>query len=102
MAKAKKAGSVISSEGLQRLLEEGREADLNDDERALLVALISTESEAGRELSAEEKAALERLKSQVGDYDPEELAQAVRHMVKSRPREDRKLEWPELRVQRRK
>lgn len=100
MTKAKRAESVISREGIQRLLEEGRGADLNDDERALLLALITTESESGRELSEEEKAAFEKLKSQVGDYDPEELARAVRHMVKSRPREDRRMEWPELKAQR--
>jgi hypothetical protein len=102
MAKSKKVESIISCEGMRRLLEGGCEEDLNDDERALLLALISTESETGRELTEDEKAVLERLKSQVESYDPEELAQAVRHMVKSRSREERRLEWPELKAQKKK
>jgi hypothetical protein len=87
---------VFNSEGIHRLLAEGGGEDLNDDERALLVAMIGVDTATGRELSEEERAALDKLKAQVGDYDAEGLAEAVKHMVTSQPRESRKLEWPTL------
>lgn len=96
------ARSVFNSEGIHRLLAEGGGEDLNDDERALLVAMIGVDTATGRELSEEERAALDKLKAQVGDYDAEGLAEAVKHMVTSQPRESRKLEWPTLGRKRRK
>ena len=102
MTESNKEESVLRPEGIRRLLEEGGGEDLTDDERALLLALIGADAEVGRSLSEEELAALEKLKEQVGSYDAEELAQAVKHMVGSQSREGRKLKWPELRLRRRK
>jgi hypothetical protein len=95
MTKAKEE-SVLRPEGLRRLLEEGGGEDLTDDERALLLALIGADAEIGRSLSEEELAALEKLREQVEGYDAEELAQAIKHMVRSQSREGRRLKWPEL------
>ena len=86
---------VLSPGGASRLLE-GSGEDMTDDERALLLAMIGVDTEAGRSLEESEHAALDRLKAQVEDYDADELARAVRHMVTAKPRGSRKLEWPKL------
>jgi hypothetical protein len=70
---------------------------MTDDERALLLALIGVEAQAGRSLTEQDHAALDRLKAQVQDYDADALSQAIAHVVTAKPREDRKLEWPKLR-----
>lgn len=100
--KDKQEGPVFNPEGIRRLLREGGGEELNDDERALVLALVEADTETGRNLSDEERAALEKIKAQVEGYDPDELVQAVRHMVTSQPREGQKLAWPELKRQRRK
>ncbi|RLC62633.1 MAG: hypothetical protein DRI80_05905 [Chloroflexota bacterium] len=95
-AKSRETGPVFNPEGVRRLLAEGGGEDLNDDERALLLALVEADTEIGRSLSEKERAALEKLKAQVEDYDANELVRAVRHMVTSQPRKGWDLEWPEL------
>lgn len=95
MAKRKRE-SILRPEGVQKLLKGGGKR-LTDDERALLLAL--TEVDAAN-LSEEERAALEKLRTQVKGYDTEELAQAVEHMVTAEPVEGRKMEWPELKDRR--
>ncbi len=94
----KHEGPVFNPEGIRRLLSEGGGQDLNDDERALLLAMVGADTATGRELTEEEHAALNTLKAQVGDYDASELAQAVQRMVTSKPRESRKLKWPKLKL----
>lgn len=86
---------IFRSGGASRLLE-GNGEDMTDDERALLLAMIGVDTEAGKSLEESEHAALDRLKAQVEDYDADELAQAVKHMVTAKPRESRKLKWPKL------
>ena len=93
--------SVLSSEGIRELLEGGVD-NLSEDERALLLALITVETEAGTDLDEEERAAVEQLKAQVEGYDTEELAQAMKHLVTAKSREGRKLEWPGLKQRLRK
>lgn len=95
MAKRKRE-SILRPQGVQKLLKGGGKR-LTDDERALLLAL--TEVDAAN-LSEEERAALEKLRTQVKGYDTEELAQAVEHMVTAEPVEGRKMEWPELKDRR--
>ena len=95
MAKDKRKEPVFRPGGARRLLDGGRE-DLTDDERALLLALISVDAETGGSLDVQERAALGKLKAQVEGYDAEELTQAVKHLVTAQSREGQKLEWPEL------
>jgi hypothetical protein len=108
MTEEKKGGQenetrpVFNPEGVRRLLEAGGGEDLNDDERALLLALVGAERAAGRELSGDEMAALEKLRSQVEGYDIDELTQAITHMVGSESRESRKMKWPDVKIGRRK
>lgn len=70
---------------------------MTDDERALLLALAGVDAQAGKSLAEEDHAALDKLKTQVQGYDADALTEAVTHMVTAKPREGRKLEWPELR-----
>ena len=94
-AKDKPEGPVFRAGGDRRLVEDG--ADLTDDERALLLAMIGVDAEMGRSLGEKERAALDKLKAQVQGYDTDDLAQAVKHVVTAKPQEGKKLEWPELR-----
>jgi len=41
---------------------------------------------------------MDKIKTQVENYDPDELTQAVQRMVTSRPRESRKLKWPKMKL----
>jgi hypothetical protein len=97
-----KKSSIFNPDGVRKLLEEGGGRELNDDERALLLALVGVETEMGSTLSEEELAAVEKLKSQVESYDPEALVQAVKHIVTSQARDGETQEWPELKEERRK
>ena len=94
MAKDKQTKSVFHLKGARWLLEGGGES-LTDDERALLLAMIEVDAE---NLNERERAAVDKLKA----YDTNELAQAVARMVTAKPREDRKVEGPELERKRRK
>jgi hypothetical protein len=102
VTKDRREEQVFSSEGIRRLLAEGGEEVLNEDEKALLLALVEADSETGRSLSERELAALESLKSQVEGYDAKEVIQAVKHMITGQAREGARLEWPELERERRK
>ena len=89
---------IFNPEGVNRLLAEGGGENLNDDERALILALIGIATATGSKLSEREQAAMNKIKTQVEGYDADELSQAVRRMVTSRSRESRKLQWPKLRM----
>ena len=93
-AKDRQEEPVFRPDGARRLLEVGE--GLTDDERALLLAVIGADAEAGRGLDEDERTALDKLKAQVEGYDTQELAQAVKHMVTAKPRKGHKLRWPEL------
>ncbi len=91
----KQGKSILSSNGLHKLLENGGES-LTDDERALLLAMLSVEVETGGEGSEQERDALDKLTAGLTSYDAGELTQAVKRLVTAKPQADRKLEWPEL------
>ena len=101
MAKVEHRKPVLSPDGVRNLLKDGGES-LAQDERALLLAMLSVDAETGEGLSEEECAALDRLMARLEGYDAGELAQAVKHLVTAKSRTDRKLEWPELKRGRRK
>jgi hypothetical protein len=101
--KEKPEETVFQPGGARRLLEDQGE-NLTDDERALLLALISVDAEAGKSLGDEGQLALEKLRSQLEDYDKgydvDALTEAAKHMVTAKPKKDRKVEWPELKRRR--
>lgn len=89
-----KSKPVLRPEGARKLLESDPE-DLSDEERALLLALISAEEETGHQISEEEQAAVARLREQLGD-DAEALIGAVKQMVTAETKEAPALDWSEL------
>jgi len=95
VAEIEQGKSVLSPDGLRKLLENGGES-LTQDEQVLLLAMLSVEAETGKSFGAEERAALDELVARVESYDANELAQAVKHLVTAKSQADRKLEWPEL------
>ena len=98
MAKRKKKeGSILQPDGVKRLRARGKRK-LDDDQRALVLALAEVEADR---LSEEERTALDEMKAQVKDYDTEDLARAVEHMVSAEAAADRKMDWPELKKRKR-
>jgi len=95
MEKAELEKSLLSPNGVRKLLEDGGES-LTEDERALLLALLNVDAETGGTLTRKDRAAMDELTVRLKDYDAEELTRAVKHLVTAKPRQDRKLEWPEL------
>lgn len=85
--------SVLSPEGTQKLMDG---MSLTDDERALLLALVSVGAETGQELEADEQVAIDKLKTQIENYDINELTEAVEHLVTAKAQKGREVEWPEL------
>ncbi|MFQ6100043.1 MAG: hypothetical protein ACE5OS_02255 [Anaerolineae bacterium] len=98
---AKKAESKKGPVSCPGELLEGGGEGLSDDEQALLLALLSVDAEAGEGLDEEQRAALDELRERLEGYDPEDLARAVKHVVRAKSRRGRKLEWPELKRRRR-
>jgi hypothetical protein len=98
MAKRKeKKGSILQPDGIKRLRARGKRK-LDDDQRALVLALAEVEADR---LSEEERTALDEMKAQVKEYDTEDLARAVEHMVSAEAAADRKMDWPELKKRKR-
>jgi hypothetical protein len=95
MAKQKQE-SVFNPKGVKKLLKGGGKK-LTDEERALLVAMAEVEA---ANLSEDEREAVDKLRAQVEDYDPDELSRAVEHMMSAKAKKGRKLKWPELKRRR--
>ncbi|HEY4688293.1 MAG TPA: hypothetical protein VIK33_03190 [Anaerolineae bacterium] len=73
------------------LLENARK--LTPDQRALLLAVADLEQRRGRELTAEERAAIDSLAESQDGYDPEDIAKAVQHMVGAKAKR-KVVDWP--------
>ncbi len=73
------------------LLENARK--LTPDQRALLLAMANLDVQSGRQLTVEERAALDELASQSDGYNPDEIEQAMRHMVEAKTQR-KVVEWP--------
>lgn len=85
----------VMVEGKARWLLEGGIDKLDDEERALLLALVSLAADTGRGLTEEEQKALDQMVSRTG-MDGEEITQAVRQMVEAKAETNRKLDWSAL------
>ena len=66
---------------------------LTPDERALLLAMVELDVQAGRVLTAEEQAALNALAAQTEGYDSSEIERATKHMVEAEPTR-KVVDWP--------
>lgn len=99
MEKDEQEKSVLSPNGIRKLLDDKGES-LTDDERALLLALLSVDAETGGTLTGQDRSAMDELMAGLEGYDAGELARAVKQLVTAKSRQDRKLEWPELKRKR--
>lgn len=88
---------TVMAAGKARWLLEGGVEALDEEERALLLALVSLEADTGRSLTDEEKRALDKILARSG-MDGEEIAKAVKHMVEAKPKTDTKLDWSALKA----
>lgn len=87
--------------GKARWLLEGGIDELDEGERALLLALANLEADTGRTVTQEEREALDRI-SERSEADAEEIVQAVKHIVEAKATKNRRLDWSALkrRIQR--
>jgi hypothetical protein len=91
-SKSKEQGrSVFRPEGAEQLQGE----NLDDDQRALLLALAGVEAERGSGTAADQDA-LEELAAQIEGYDTAELQAAIHHLVNAKAKAERKMDWSEL------
>ncbi len=74
------------------LLENARK--LTPDQRALLLALADLDVVAGRQLTSEERAALEELSTQTEGYDPNDIQRAIQHIVEAKTKR-KVVDWPQ-------
>lgn len=82
--------------GKARWLLEGGAQELSDDERVLLLALAQLELDSGRQITDEEREALDRIAASVKGVDAHEITKAIDQMVTAKPKAERKLDWSEL------
>jgi hypothetical protein len=87
-------GSLMVA-GKARWLLEGGMDELDEGERALLLALASLEVDIGRTITEEEREALDKIAARSG-VDGEEIARAVKHMVEADANKNRRLDWSAL------
>lgn len=73
------------------LLENARK--LTPDQRALLLALADLDVVAGRQLTPEERAALDELSTQTEGYDPNDIQRAIQHIVEAKTKR-KVVDWP--------
>jgi hypothetical protein len=66
---------------------------LTVEQRALLLAMADLDVASGHKLTAEERAALEQVSANIDGYDPQEIEEAVRHMVKAKSKR-KVVDWP--------
>jgi hypothetical protein len=85
----------LMSAGKARWLLEGGLEKLSDEERALLLAIVSLDADTGRTLTDEEKQALDALVARAGG-EGEEISRAIKHMVEAKPKKRSDLDWSDL------
>jgi hypothetical protein len=87
---------TVMAEGKARWLLEGGIDELDDDELAFLLALISLEVDTGRTLTEDELEVLDQIMVRTG-IDGEEISHAIKQLVQAKPRNDPPLDWSDLR-----
>ncbi|TFG70829.1 MAG: hypothetical protein E4H27_05545 [Anaerolineales bacterium] len=71
---------------------------LDEGQKALLLAITQLDANLGRELSDEEKQTLDSLADQLKDYDIAFIKTAVRQMVNKPADPDRQTSWPDIKI----
>ena len=90
----------LFNEGKARWLREHGDDDLDRDQQALLLALTELEAEMGRDLTDEERSAIDVLADQLEGFDVKEIKTAVHKMVTQPADPKRKISWPDLKKRR--
>jgi hypothetical protein len=89
----KKRDNTVFSDGKAHwLLQNAHELD--EDQRALLLAMAELDKGTGREMTDEEHAALEKLAAETQGFDPVEIQAAVKKMVKGKAKHKSTLSLP--------
>ena len=81
--------------GKARWLLEGGIDELDNGERALLLALASLDADTGRAVTEDERKALDQIAAR-SEGDAEEISQAIKHMVEAKVTNNRRLDWSGL------
>jgi hypothetical protein len=87
----KKHASLFSPGKARWLLENVEKLDEGD--RALLLAIAELSKDTGRELSEEERAALDKLAAETHGFDPVEIRDAVQRMVEGKTTHKADQDW---------
>lgn len=93
MTKKKKRESTVFSAGKARWLLDNVH-ELDEGQRALLLATAELDKDTGRDLTAEERAALEKLAAETRGFSPVEIQAAVEKMVTGKAKRQPITEWP--------
>jgi hypothetical protein len=89
---SKKSETLFSPGKARWLLEHVDKLD--EGQRALLLAMAELSKDTGRDLTEEERVALEKLAAQTNDFDPVEIRAAVQKMVEGKTKRKPSLDWP--------
>jgi hypothetical protein len=81
--------------GKARWLLEGGIDELDEGERALLLALANLEAGTGRTITSEEREALDRI-AERSSKDAEEISRAIKYMVETETKKPSLLDWSAL------
>jgi hypothetical protein len=88
----KRDNTVFSDGKASWLLQNVHELD--EDQRALLLAMVELDKDIGREMTDEEHAALKKLAAETQGFDPVEIQGAVKKMVKGKAKRKSTLSLP--------
>ena len=84
--------TVFSSGKARWLLEHVDKLD--EGQRALLLAIAELSKDTGRELTEEERVALDKLAAEMQGFDPAEIQAAVQKMVEDKAKRKPIIDWP--------
>ncbi len=89
---------TVFNPGKARWLQGKGGEQLGEEQKVLLIAMAQLEADLGRELSDEEKQALDSLADQLKDTDIEVIKTAVRQMVTKPADPNRQTDWPDIKM----
>jgi hypothetical protein len=92
VTKKKSQSTLFSAGKAQWLLENVRELD--ESQRALLLAIAELDKDTGRKPTDEERAALDKLAAETQGFNPVEIQTAVQKMVKGKAKRKPIKGWP--------
>ena len=87
----------VMAEGKARWLLDGGIDDLDDDELAFLLAVLSLDVGTGRELTDDEQKVVDHIMARSG-ISGEEISRAVKQVVEAKPKKNQQLDWSDLRT----